>query len=145
MAEFVLGGVAACCAGILTNPLEVIKTRVQLQGELTKRGKYKVHYKNVFHAFYAVARSEGILSLQKGLVPAIYYQFCMNGVRLGVFQCLDNTGVTRAANGDLIFHRSVAAGAFSGCIGAMVGSPFYMVRQIDIVKFHECGFSERRF
>lgn len=129
-AEFVIGGAAACCAGIITNPLEVIKTRVQLQGELTQRGKYKVHYRNVFHAFYAVARNEGLLSLQKGLVPAMYYQFCMNGVRLGVFQCIDNLGITKNSRGEIIFARSAAAGAMSGCIGAMVGSPFYLVSAI---------------
>ncbi|KAI1297155.1 Solute carrier family 25 member 35 [Halotydeus destructor] len=126
--EFLLGGMSACCAGVLTNPLEVIKTRVQLQGELARKGNYKVHYKNVFHAFYVVARNEGILSLQKGLTPAILYQFFMNSVRLGVYQVIDNLGVTRNANGDIIFARSVAAGAFAGCAGSVVGSPFYMIK-----------------
>ena len=39
-------------------------------------------------------RFEGILALQKGLGPAILYQFVMNGVRLGTFQTLINRGVT---------------------------------------------------
>lgn len=127
MTEFVLGGTAASCAGVITNPLEVIKTRVQLQGELKSRGKYKVHYRNVFHAFYAVAKVEGLCSLQKGLVPAIYYQFCMNGVRLGVFQCIENLGFTKNSNGQLKFPQTVASGAISGSLGALVGSPFYLV------------------
>lgn len=127
MTEFLLGGVAACCAGVITNPLEVIKTRVQLQGELKSRGQYTVHYRNVFHAFYAVGKAEGILSLQKGLVPAIFYQFSMNGVRLGVFQCIENLGFTRNANGELVFAKTVVAGAISGCSGAFVGSPLYLV------------------
>jgi len=46
-------------------------------------GTYKVHYRNVFHAFYTIARVDGVLSLQKGLVPAVIYQFIMNGLRLG--------------------------------------------------------------
>ena len=128
--EFLLGGTAACCAGLLTNPLEVIKTRVQLQGELKYRGQYTVHYRNVFHAFYVVAKNEGICSLQKGLVPALYYQFFMNGVRLGVFQAIDNKGLTRNSKGEIIFPRVLLAGAVSGGCGALVGSPFYLVRDM---------------
>ena len=37
--EFLLGGLATCGAGLFTNPLEVVKTRMQLQGEL-KVGRY---------------------------------------------------------------------------------------------------------
>lgn len=79
--EYLLGGLGAVCAGIFTNPLEVIKTRIQLQGEMKARGQYTIHYRNVFHAFYAVAKAEGLVSLQKGLVPALWYQFLMNGCR----------------------------------------------------------------
>ena len=33
-AECLTGGLAACCACVFSNPLEVVKTRMQLQGEL---------------------------------------------------------------------------------------------------------------
>lgn len=135
MTEFALGGVAACCAGFITNPLEVVKTRIQLQGELQKAGQYRVHYRNVFHAFYQIARQDGVLSLQKGLVPALWYQFFMNGVRLGCFQCFDNLGLTRDEQGRVIYYRSVIAGAASGCIGATFGSPLYLVSE-SVFNFH---------
>ncbi|XP_054164731.1 solute carrier family 25 member 35-like [Oppia nitens] len=126
--EFVLGGLSACCAGVITNPLEVVKTRIQLQGELKSRGHYVVHYRNVFHAFYAIASNESVLALQKGLVPALWYQFFMNGIRFGAYQCFDNFGLTRNANGDVIFHKSVVFGAASGAVGSFIGSPFYLVK-----------------
>ncbi|CAI9582944.1 unnamed protein product, partial [Staurois parvus] len=36
--DFVLGASACCMACVFTNPLEVVKTRLQLQGELRSRG-----------------------------------------------------------------------------------------------------------
>ncbi|OQV26182.1 Solute carrier family 25 member 35 [Hypsibius exemplaris] len=128
LTEFVLGGTAAAIAGILTNPLEVAKTRMQLQGELAGRGQYQVHYKTVLHAFYNIGKNEGILALQKGLVPAVYYQFVMNGCRLGAYQCFTNTGLNKKADGSISFTRSVTAGGISGCIGAALGSPLYLVK-----------------
>ncbi|KFM56993.1 Solute carrier family 25 member 35, partial [Stegodyphus mimosarum] len=126
--EFVIGGAAACCAGVFTNPLEVVKTRLQLQGELKSRGVYTKHYRNAFHAFYVVAKSDGIFALQKGLVPALWYQLFMNGVRLGSFDFMQKSGLIVNAKNEVSFPRSVAAGAAAGCIGALVGSPFYMIK-----------------
>lgn len=72
--EFVLGALGASGAVCFTNPLEVVKTRFQLQGELKKTGNYKVHYRNFPHAVYVVAKNEGLLALQKGLFPAMGQQ-----------------------------------------------------------------------
>ncbi|CAH1773071.1 unnamed protein product [Owenia fusiformis] len=126
--EFVLGGVAACGAGVFTNPLEVVKTRMQLQGELKARGQYAKHYRNVFHAFFAIAKNDGILALQKGLVPALWYQLFMNGWRLGAYQCFDNFGFTKDKSGTVSIPKSIVAGATAGGIGAVVGSPVYMIK-----------------
>jgi solute carrier family 25 protein 34/35 len=131
--ECLLGASAACSACLFTNPLEVIKIRMQLQGELMARGKYTKHYRNVFQAFYAVGRYDGLSALQKGLVPGLWYQFFMNGPRLGLFQTFDNLGFLRtksqgSTRGQVIFHRSVIAAAVSGVVGAVIGSPFYMIK-----------------
>ena len=81
--DFAIGGAAAACACFFTNPLEVMKTRMQLQGELRSRGHHAVHYKNVFHAGYVIAKHDGILALQAGLVPGLWFQLVLNGYRFG--------------------------------------------------------------
>lgn len=126
--EYILGGLGAVMAGFFTNPLEVIKTRIQLQGELQARGHYTVHYRNVFHAFYAMAKNESFISLQKGLVPALYYQFIMNGCRFGIYQVYDNLGFTRNQNGDIVYYKSILCGVSSGVVGSFLGSPLYLVK-----------------
>nr|XP_021150954.1 solute carrier family 25 member 34 [Columba livia] len=42
--DLVLGATAGCLACVLTNPLEVVKTRLQLQGELQPPGTYPRPY-----------------------------------------------------------------------------------------------------
>ncbi|KAL1428503.1 hypothetical protein MTO96_002875 [Rhipicephalus appendiculatus] len=126
--EFLLGGLAACGAGFFTNPLEVVKTRIQLQGELQARGHYTVHYRNVFHAFYAIGKHDGLRALQSGLSPALWYQFFMNGTRLGAYHIMEDLQLTKNKNGSVNVARSIAAGAVAGCVGAFVGSPLYLVK-----------------
>lgn len=126
--EFLLGGLAACGAGFFTNPLEVVKTRIQLQGELRARGHYTVHYRNVFHAFYAIGKHDGLRALQSGLSPALWYQFFMNGTRLGAYHIMEDLHLTKNKNGSVNVPCSILAGATAGCIGAFVGSPFYLVK-----------------
>ena len=50
----------------LTNPLWLIKTRLQLQV-----GKESGHYKNIAGAIKTIVKEEGIRGLYKGLVPAL--------------------------------------------------------------------------
>ena len=126
--EFVLGGIAAVCAGVFTNPLEVIKTRLQLQGELSAQGTYKRHYRNTLQAFYTVARTDGMRSIQKGLGPALMYQGIMNSVRLGTYQLLLDTGAAYDEKGRTILPTTMAFGAIAGCMGSFVASPFYQVK-----------------
>ncbi|KAF4072771.1 hypothetical protein AMELA_G00251220 [Ameiurus melas] len=125
--DFMLSGVAACGACLFTNPLEVVKTRMQLQGEMKSRGTYRVHYRNVFHAFYTIGRVEGVSGLQKGLVPGLLYQFFMNGVRLGSYAIVESAGYIHT-DGRVSTVKSTAAGAVSGVVGAVVGSPIYLVK-----------------
>ncbi|XP_039599048.1 solute carrier family 25 member 35-like isoform X1 [Polypterus senegalus] len=125
--DFVLSGVAACGACLFTNPLEVVKTRMQLQGEMKTPGSYKIHYRNVFHAFYTIGKVDGLGGLQKGLVPALNYQFVMNGVRLGSYAILES-GSYIHSEGRVSPVKSVAAGAVAGVLGAVIGSPMYLVK-----------------
>uniref|UniRef100_A0A8D0ZC65 Solute carrier family 25 member 35 n=1 Tax=Sus scrofa TaxID=9823 RepID=A0A8D0ZC65_PIG len=125
--DFLMSGLAACGACLFTNPLEVVKTRMQLQGELQAPGTYQRHYRNVFHAFITIGRVDGLAALQKGLAPALLYQFLMNGIRLGTYGLAETGGYLHTAEGTLSPVRSAAAGALAGVMGAYLGSPIYMI------------------
>lgn len=53
-----------------SNPAEVAKTRMQLQGELAKGGGQKV-YNNAFDVIAKTWRNEGVRGLQRGLSTAV--------------------------------------------------------------------------
>lgn len=61
--SFLLGAASACTAVTVTNPFEVIKTRMQLHGELGGKGQYQSPFK-VFGRTFAL---EGVRGIQRGL------------------------------------------------------------------------------
>ncbi|KAL9825280.1 solute carrier family 25 member 34 isoform 2-T2 [Geothlypis trichas] len=118
--DLVLGATAGCLACFLTNPLEVVKTRLQLQGELQPPGTYPRPYRGVLRAAVAVCRADGLRGLQKGLAAGLLYQGLMNGVRFYCYSHAEDAGWTGYPGG------TVAAGAVAGAVGAIVGSPAYL-------------------
>ncbi|VDC05809.1 unnamed protein product [Peniophora sp. CBMAI 1063] len=126
---FVLGGIAACIAVTFSNPAEVAKTRLQLQGELAKGGGKKV-YNNVLDVFVKTWRNEGLRGMQRGLPPAYAYQMLLNGSRLGFYDPLRKAlnslfGLDASVQNPF---TSVAAGAGSGAIGASLGNPLFLIK-----------------
>ncbi|XP_017271212.1 solute carrier family 25 member 34 [Kryptolebias marmoratus] len=120
--DFALGALACCAACVFTNPLEVVKTRLQLQGELRARGSYQTHYRGVLQALWVVGRTDGLRGLQKGLSVGLIYQGVMNGVRLGSYSYCEALGVTSFHGGSLL------SGAGAGALGAFIASPAYLVK-----------------
>ncbi|ETV89097.1 hypothetical protein H257_00474 [Aphanomyces astaci] len=125
--NFVIAAAATSLATIGSNPMEVVKTRMQLQGELAARGA-PIVYRNSFHAFYTICRLEGIAGIQRGLVAGMFYQSFMNGARLGFFEQLQQVYGATDPNHYSFPLRNMAAGATSGALGAIMGSPFFLVK-----------------
>ncbi|XP_062539997.1 solute carrier family 25 member 35-like isoform X1 [Armigeres subalbatus] len=128
--DFLLGGCAATCAGLFSNPFDVIKTRQQLQGELMNAASetQRNPYRSITKSIQSILKAEGISGLQKGLVSALAFQFMMNSVRLGIYQTAENYEWTRGDTkfGTLVY--SIFWGGFSGVIGATVACPLYMIK-----------------
>ncbi|KAJ8084517.1 Mitochondrial oxaloacetate carrier protein [Marasmius tenuissimus] len=119
--SFVLGGIAACIAVTISNPAEVVKTRLQLQGELAKAGTPKV-YNNAIDAIAKTWRNEGIRGVQRGLGPAYVYQTLLNGSRLGFYEPFRHTinSMIGRPEAEQIPFTSVLAGASSGAVGGFI-------------------------
>ncbi|KAG7693350.1 hypothetical protein KL930_004046 [Ogataea haglerorum] len=130
---FIAGGLAACGAVTMTNPIELVKTRMQLEGELSSATNTPRVYKNPFQALGLIYKNEGIRGCQKGLFCAYVYQLGLNGCRLGLYEPVRNfinTIIFPSQNAHSVqsIPVNVAAGALSGIAGAIVGSPFYLIK-----------------
>ncbi|TFK77420.1 mitochondrial carrier [Pluteus cervinus] len=126
---FICGGIAASLAVTISNPAEVAKTRLQLQGELAKGGGKKV-YNSALDVFAKTWRHEGIRGLQRGLGPAYVYQILLNGSRLGFYEPFRRT-LNQTIGWDpaeQIPVTSIAAGAISGAVGASLGNPLFLIK-----------------
>lgn len=84
--------------------------------------------RNVFHAFYTIGTKDGLLALQKGLVPFIFYQFSVNSTRLGLFQILGDKGWNKTSDGKIHHGKTLCLAIASGALGGFVCSPFYLVK-----------------
>ncbi|KAG5342050.1 hypothetical protein C0989_005730 [Termitomyces sp. Mn162] len=126
---FICGGIAACIAVTISNPAEVAKTRLQLQGELAKGGGVKV-YNNAVDVLRKTYINEGLRGVQRGLGPAYVYQILLNGSRLGFYEPIRhsiNHLAGYSAETQIPF-TSVLAGALSGAIGASLGNPLFLIK-----------------
>ncbi|KAI8837434.1 mitochondrial carrier domain-containing protein [Chytriomyces cf. hyalinus JEL632] len=137
---FIVGAIAACGAVTITNPMEVAKTRLQLQGELSKTAAaagVPRQYNGALHAFIKIAQNEGLRGIQRGLAPGYWYQAIMNGTRLGFYEPVRNVmqgsidalaGVGAGTTGVGKVACMIASGASCGMFGAFLGSPLFLVK-----------------
>lgn len=123
---YIDGAAASMCATVISNPFDVMRTRMQLQGELCKRGQYQVVYDNLGQGMLRVAREEGLRALQKGLVSSVMWQVMQNGIRVGLYPAA-RAEVSYACGSDAIY-ISVLAGALCGLVGSYSSSPFQLVK-----------------
>eukprot|EP00088_Acartia_fossae_P002960 TRINITY_DN11230_c0_g1_i1.p1 TRINITY_DN11230_c0_g1~~TRINITY_DN11230_c0_g1_i1.p1 ORF type:complete len:299 (-),score=15.17 TRINITY_DN11230_c0_g1_i1:124-1020(-) len=126
--EVIAGGLSAAGACFFTNPMEVVKNRLQLQGELKAKGHFTKHYRGPLHGLFIMARTDGFVALQSGLAPAICYQLVMNGLRLGSYAEMERRGLLKTKKGETSFSRVLVGSSVSGLLGGLVGSPIYLVK-----------------
>lgn len=80
--ELALSGVSVGSATCLTNPIDVIKTRLQLQH---LQGHAAMRRMGMVETAQALVRQEGVTALWKGLTPALARGFVYGGLRLGLY------------------------------------------------------------
>lgn len=111
------GGLAEAC---MLQPLDVAKTRLQLDKEKK--------YKGMFDCLAKVAKEEGAGALYKGLTPFVTHLTLKYALRFGLFEKIRvalNGGKTSASSNA----QNFIAGLAVGCIEAtMIVTPFEVIK-----------------
>jgi len=134
---FVEGGLASMIAGFSTHPLDLIKVRMQLQGEEaslavayaipngTTTNAAVVSRPGPFRVGLEVARSEGIRALYSGVSATLLRQVLYSSTRMGLYEYLKHHWRDETAHEGtgLSLYKKITAALVSGATGAMVGNP----------------------
>eukprot|EP00823_Brevimastigomonas_motovehiculus_P006403 TRINITY_DN5309_c0_g1_i1.p1 TRINITY_DN5309_c0_g1~~TRINITY_DN5309_c0_g1_i1.p1 ORF type:complete len:344 (-),score=93.70 TRINITY_DN5309_c0_g1_i1:291-1322(-) len=114
---FVLGGMASCCATSTIQPLDMVKVRLQLVGELGS----KVVTKNPFTMAKNIFQKEGVLAFYKGLSAALVRQLTYGTARLGLFRTISDN--LKEPGKSITPGKSALAGLSAGALAAVIGTP----------------------
>ncbi|KAL5753351.1 hypothetical protein ACOSQ2_023858 [Xanthoceras sorbifolium] len=137
---FVEGGIASIVAGCSTHPLDLIKVRMQLQGE----NNAPIHSLRPALAFQnsttttihhpppprvgpvtvgvRIFQQEGVAALFSGVSATVLRQTLYSTTRMGLYEILKQKW-TDPQTRNITLTRKIAAGLIAGGIGAAVGNP----------------------
>jgi hypothetical protein len=119
VSEALLGAAASSAACVVSNPLDTIRVRLQLQ---QGHGNGRLP-ESPLRAMAVVARREGPLVLWRSLPEAVAYNAVLNSVRFSLFSAFT---AGYAAHGERM--SSPVAGFIAGSIAGAVASPFAKAR-----------------
>nr|XP_050050607.1 solute carrier family 25 member 35-like [Dermacentor andersoni] len=122
------GLVGPTVATLIMHPFDITRTRMQVQGELLRRGYYVVMYRSTIQSLRMMARTDGPGSVYRGLMPSIAYRQVTHGLRLGFFQVIEDYGMTLDENLEPSVRLSAISGGLCGALGAFLGSPLQLIK-----------------
>jgi len=115
---FACGLAGACSAELVTTPLDLVKTRLQVATELGRPPARAGYGGGWVAALRAIVRDEGAAELYRGLQPALLRQATYGSLRLGCYEPIKD------ALAALLFPAAAGGGAGGAATRAPAPMPF---------------------
>ncbi|MBN3302939.1 UCP4 protein, partial [Amia calva] len=118
---------------IVTFPLDLTKTRLQIQGEAALRhhgdgGGRMASHRGMFRTAVGIVGEEGLLKLWQGATPAIYRHIVYSGVRMVAYEHIRDSVLGRNEDASFPLWKAVLGSMMAGAIGQFVASPTDLVK-----------------
>ncbi|KAK1882256.1 Brain mitochondrial carrier protein 1 [Dissostichus eleginoides] len=115
---FIYGGMASIVAEFGTFPIDLTKTRLQVQGQ----SQYtEIRYRGMFHALFKIGKEEGLKALYSGISPALLRQASYGTIKIGTYNSLKRLFVTHPEDETMIIN--VFCGVVSGVLSSSLANP----------------------
>ncbi|XP_023167668.1 mitochondrial uncoupling protein 4 [Drosophila hydei] len=137
---YIVSVVAASIAELATYPLDLTKTRLQIQGEAasvastaptnTRIGgsaKANMQYRGMVATAFGIVREEGALKLWQGVTPALYRHVVYSGVRICSYDLMRKE-LTANGSQALPVWKSALCGVTAGAVAQWLASPADLVK-----------------
>lgn len=122
-AEMLAGGTAGFCQVIFTNPLEIVKIRLQVQGELAKRSDAVPRRSAMW-----IIRNLGIVGLYKGAPACLMRDGPFSAIYFPTYAHLKKDFFGESPQKKLGVLQLLTAGAIAGMPAAYLTTPFDVIK-----------------
>lgn len=120
--QFAFGGLSGIGATCIVQPIDLIKTRLQLAGAAEAGKAAAGAPKGDWQAVRAIVQQQGIRGMYTGLSSALMRQATYTTTRMGMFQFLK--GKLQSEGEEVLpLYKKALAGLGAGATGAIVGNP----------------------
>ncbi|XP_063868402.1 mitochondrial uncoupling protein 4-like isoform X5 [Scylla paramamosain] len=139
--KYILSCCAATTAEMVTYPLDLTKTRLQIQGEkgLNGNGVATVPYRGLARTGVGIVQEEGLLKLWQGVTPAVYRHLIYSGTRMVLYEKVRDHLFTTRPDGTRPVWQAIVGGILVGGIAQFLASP------ADLIKVQMQMEGRRRF
>ncbi|KAK7220284.1 hypothetical protein V2G26_008287 [Clonostachys chloroleuca] len=121
--EVISGGTAGGCQVVFTNPLEIVKIRLQVQGEVAKSGSAAPKRSAMW-----IVRNLGLMGLYKGASACLLRDVPFSAIYFPTYSHLKRDFFGESATHKLGVLQLLTAGAIAGMPAAYLTTPFDVIK-----------------
>lgn len=126
--EFLSGGCAGACQVLVTNPLEITKIRLQVQGETARILKSKGMPVPKQQSFFAIANDLGVVGLYKGAAACILRDVPFSAIYFPAYAACKEYLVNREGSDGMTAANLLLAGSAAGVPAAFLTTPADVIK-----------------